>query len=81
MRVSLFNKLGLIAYQFVGAGVMAAMFALVMFVPAKFQFSVIWFAPMIAILYCGIRVWPRIVIFRQLPLFEERNTWEPSSQD
>jgi hypothetical protein len=51
----------------VGAGVMAAMFA------------VIWFAPMIAILYCGISVWPRIAIFRQLPMFKESKTSEPSS--
>jgi hypothetical protein len=81
MRATLFNKLGLIAYQFVGAGVMAAMFALIMFEPAKFQFSMILFAPMIAILYCGIRVWPMIAITGQLPMFEESKTWEPSSQD
>lgn len=65
------SSLGGIAYLFIGLGVVAVMFSLIMFDPTELKFDVMLFAPIVAILYVGLKLWPRIAMLRQLPMFEE----------
>ena len=74
------SGLGGIAYLFVVLGMVVVMFALIMFDPAEFQFSVVSFAPLVAILYGGVMVWPVIANARQLPVFEESVELDPSKK-
>lgn len=73
------SSLGNIAYMFIGGGVLAVIFALVMFEPVKFQFNIMWFAPVVGVLYIGTRVWPSISNVRQLPMFEESKKLEENN--
>jgi hypothetical protein len=54
-----------IAYLFVIIGIIFLVLATVLFKPEEFNFSLMTFAPLVAILYAGMMVWPSIARAQQ----------------